>query len=52
MILSFYKKLKLFRINYRIDVVFYFSIISNAGFDVDVIQKLTLFGYMYVLFVC
>ena len=38
MILSFYKELKLFRINYRIDVVFYFSIISNVGFDVDVIS--------------
>ena len=54
MILSFYKKYKkskLFRINYKIGVVLYFAIISNVGFDVDVIQKLTPFGYMYVLFV-
>ena len=49
MILSFYKKLKLFRINCRIGVVFYFAIISNVGFDVDAIQKLTLFGYLYYL---
>ena len=50
MILSFYKKykkLKLFRINYRIGVVLYFAIISNVGFDVDVIQKL--FRYLYYL---
>ena len=49
MILSFYEKLKLFRINYRIDVVLYSAIISNIGFDVDAIQKLTLFGYLYYL---